>query len=1017
MPPVEPTRESPDPAVVLTAIKNWKEIVVIVAGALAAVIGQLGEGKLLEPISFVLSAVLVIGGSLVWVLRRRRQKDKKNEEHAYKEWLANTKQKSAFRGLSAYREGDILPGEHRQREARRLFTVVSDFQFKFGILCGDSGCGKTSILDSTIQRLLKDSGSVVAFVRSPSQVLQKSPSSRIRDKFQVLADLFTQQMSSSQATGPRVLIIDQFEELLIEFPHERQRRQLGNLLRTLLEPPVSCKLLIAIRKDYLVDLENLAFGPGLYSHLFYLKGFSPQEATNVILECSAHDGLPVNRDLARQVAKDLASGGIIRPTELQIVCTALTGQFTLASYRLAGGATGILADYIETSVAKTSPAVLGKLILRHLCNIPAQAKKDPQTITQIVAALSSHPGATEDSVRTVLRQFETERLIVCENQESGTEAWRLIHDYLVEPVTLATGAVATKAEIAEQQLEYHLSSFHRDPDERIPFGRLRSIKHNINPERLNDPEVQKLIRASAIAFGGRMLSLGGIVLILTLALVGTLNYRTYWIPEDLGKHPIRWGGNPFERHFNDRSEIRTSALLTGLSDSVLILAVEGKPTELQVWDAVAGELIYSRTHGHFMYAPSGDFVVMRDSGGGSTHVYDIRKRSEFSLPIPWDRQLTFVDSSDILIASDKDSVMDAWSLRSRKRLGSTSLIKFSEIATVMQWSADQLLLTAGGADTMVVVPVPEGGDTTFAFETVEEAGRRSTVYFYVWDLPTGRLLPLSEKKFSKYVDISTGYLDVRYLYWIEGFSDRMTISKWERRSRSLVDSISYNMPYGTWPNQIDISEDRSRIIISRWGGLTRRDSIVLVLNSSTLEQLDVVPPGTQYVPANGYLFGIIAREQSNGIFRDLNVRGAQPVRLPLFFQLPLLDVTLHPRSRFGVVRRNSGEHEVWDFRSGNLVERLANSSLVRQATFMDKEHLAVSLVSGNVQVYSLPNVALIAELEEVGESAAKLVFTPECERFHVWTGDGRVLRYVRVRKILFWELPTRRCTMDKNVSR
>lgn len=48
----------------------------------------------------------------------------------------------AFRGLYPYQEGDTLPGQHRQREALTIFTQLTDADFRFGVVCGESGCGK-----------------------------------------------------------------------------------------------------------------------------------------------------------------------------------------------------------------------------------------------------------------------------------------------------------------------------------------------------------------------------------------------------------------------------------------------------------------------------------------------------------------------------------------------------------------------------------------------------------------------------------------------------------------------------------------------------------------------------------------------------------------------------------------------------------------------------------------------------------------------------------------------------------
>src|SRR5262249_27783732 len=91
-------------------------------------------------------------------------------------------------------------------------------------------------------------------------------------------------------------------------------------------------------------------------------------------ECAEQDGIVPDQDLPELIADDLAMNGRIRPADLQIVCTALSGDLTVERYRSEGRAAGLRSRFLKSVIEISGDAVLARTVLRALCDIPNNKK-------------------------------------------------------------------------------------------------------------------------------------------------------------------------------------------------------------------------------------------------------------------------------------------------------------------------------------------------------------------------------------------------------------------------------------------------------------------------------------------------------------------------------------------------------------------------------------------------------------------------------------------------------------------
>ena len=293
------------------------------------------------------------------------------------------------------------------------------------MVSGDAGCGKTSLLQSETLRLLRTENFTPI-------LLTRSDVADAKDITDV-CDAIGAAVALGRESKNRVLIIDQIEEIFIRFPGRESREKLGALLGRLIRGDRPCKVVCAIRKDYFLNLYDLGTTMGVdVSPTLVLYNFSPDEAKEVIAECAAAEGLNFTDELVQKIVSDLTKEAQIRPPELQIVCTALTANFTLRHYNELGGSKGILESYLKLTLETCIDQHFARLILRQMCDFERQAKahaKTPIELAHAIAPQHEDSATVERTVQLVVDHLVRSRLAVTVNGKIS-----LIHDYWVSVI-------------------------------------------------------------------------------------------------------------------------------------------------------------------------------------------------------------------------------------------------------------------------------------------------------------------------------------------------------------------------------------------------------------------------------------------------------------------------------------------------------------------------------------------------------------------------------------------------------
>ncbi|WP_420208547.1 NACHT domain-containing protein, partial [Candidatus Electronema sp. JC] len=460
----------PSPKAALDQLKEWKELTAFIAVEAASVLGIFLSSGAAQIASSVLAAAVMTGGS--WHVRRsyRRKKQREEQERLWEE--RRNQPRAAFRSLSPFEEQDELPGQDRKQLARSIAVRIVNDDFRFGIVCGDSGAGKTSLLRSEVMRNIRANGLEPVYLRSPRRLARTGLAvASSCERLAAELDAFTQEQIPADKC---VLILDQFEEWFVEHREPEARALLGRFIARLIQrvPPV--RVVCAVRREFLMDFHDLAAelpDPTNPANTFRVRNFTVAQAIDAVQQCALADGITAEEAFAAALAADLEENGEVQPTELQIVCTHLAESGSLSSdrYQAEGGTAGILAHHIKNALESCREPELGAKLLRSLCDFPTRTKRPPKTLAELAADIGRTAGS--QTIAALVRTFVLARLLAEEKRKIGPDAYALLHDYLVGAVELATGDVSTQTEEANQLLRYHLAQQRGV----IPLRRLRFI--------------------------------------------------------------------------------------------------------------------------------------------------------------------------------------------------------------------------------------------------------------------------------------------------------------------------------------------------------------------------------------------------------------------------------------------------------------------------------------------------------------------------------------------------------------
>jgi hypothetical protein len=254
-------------------------------------------------------------------------------------------------------------------------------------LCGDSGSGKSSLLNAFVLPMLREQGWTVVEARAwqdPERALRdallKLPGQRRHDaESQGLREMVE---DAAKAAPVRLLIVlDQFEEFVILAKPEQQQQFAAFVADLGSRPVKGLALLLAMRSEYQVPLEETGL-PMLRNgeNLFQVGRFT-FPAAGAFIKGSGLDLQPEAIDRLLTSAAELdETPGMVRPITLNVVGYVLASGKAIAPSLDAGM---LIRRYIEQTVEQPAIRDCATQLLEQM--ITEQGTKRPRAEAQLAA--------------------------------------------------------------------------------------------------------------------------------------------------------------------------------------------------------------------------------------------------------------------------------------------------------------------------------------------------------------------------------------------------------------------------------------------------------------------------------------------------------------------------------------------------------------------------------------------------------------------------------------------------------
>lgn len=341
----------------------------------------------------------------------------------------------------------------RQQDVNRLIERLGRSDQKLTVIHGQSGVGKSSILQAGLIPALNpitfDTREVVSILlqvynnwserlgQGLLEALKSFERLSLPGHLNSPSTILEQLRNSVNQNLMVVLIFDQFEEFFFVYKDPVERKSFYEFLKSCLNIPY-VKVVLSLREDYLhyllecndrlVNLDIISNNILDKNILFYLGNFSREDARSVIKALTQSTPMPLEEVLINQLVNDLSEElGEVRPIELQITGAQLQseGITTLQQYREKGPKDALVGRFLEevTKDCGSENEQIAKLVLYLLTDEnntrPLKTRADLEMELNVAEKL--------DLILAILVRSG----LVFKIPASPADRYQLVHDYLV----------------------------------------------------------------------------------------------------------------------------------------------------------------------------------------------------------------------------------------------------------------------------------------------------------------------------------------------------------------------------------------------------------------------------------------------------------------------------------------------------------------------------------------------------------------------------------------------------------
>ncbi len=461
-----------------------------------------------------------------WEKQVRTENKQKASSNPVAKKLSHWKNINPYKELQSFTEGDREYFFGRTGETEDIFRRL----YKYNIvgLFGESGTGKTSLINAGLIPDFKNSGIVVISVRCLDEPIKRIRGELIRVLKELkitnqeiedlaAADSFSHLIINLKSIVDKerktlIIVIDQFEEIFTRAGEVEREDLSKGITESLVSPPSNGKILflLSLREDYIGELWDWAHLHNLenaWVNQFRIKRLNEENAHNAIVDPIRKLGIKVNDKFILKLIAELKKIGddLIYPPYLQIVCSKLFEEYKYQNsssnpviefgpslYKQNDSVESIISDYLSDSM---------------LNGLSEQEKLYAQNILDLLTGpeglrtflnmeeISRHLALSRNSAQQVMEHLIKRKIVHPVVEADIVIGYELVHDFLSKRFF---GKLGPDAQKAKTVIEIFRKAFRDWKQHHVLASedRLEILFSGIGQLNLNDEEWTFLIKSS-----------------------------------------------------------------------------------------------------------------------------------------------------------------------------------------------------------------------------------------------------------------------------------------------------------------------------------------------------------------------------------------------------------------------------------------------------------------------------------------------------------------------------------------
>lgn len=439
-----------------------------------------------------------------------------------KDWQKET----LYKELQSFTESDKKYFFGRKLEIEELLIKIHKYNIVG--LFGESGTGKTSLVNAGLIPNFKKEGFVIVSVRCLDEPIKRVREELLRtmkDKkvsaplIEELAatDTFSHLIIKLKSIVEKenlnlIIIIDQFEEVFTR-AREAEREQLSKgIIESLLLTSLKGKVyfLLSLREDYIGELWDWAHLYNLedaWIHQYRIKRLSEEKAFDAIVQPLHTLGIKTDTDFVLQLISELKNigDGLIYPPYLQIVCSELFEAYKIQNssskpviefdqnlYKGTNPVETIIADYLSESMLKNLTEE-EKIYAQNILDLLTGSEGLRSFLT--VNDISRYLTISISNAQHVIEHLIKKKIVHPIIEDDKVSGYELVHDFLSKKFF---DKLSPEAKRAKTTIDIFHKAFREWKQHNVLASkdRLEILFLNIDQLILNNEEWTFLIKSS-----------------------------------------------------------------------------------------------------------------------------------------------------------------------------------------------------------------------------------------------------------------------------------------------------------------------------------------------------------------------------------------------------------------------------------------------------------------------------------------------------------------------------------------